>query len=316
MTTSWIANHGINQSCVQRFAAVPSMKFAKKAVWIFVFGLSVVKLFSCFVGLIVYTRYGNCDPVKSGKIQKLDQILPFFVMEVASKIPGLPGLFIAGIFSAALSSMSSSLNTIAGTIYEDFISPNFPKATEKRASDAMKFIVVLLGIVMIGLVFVVERMGQVFSLHFAITGLFAGTQLGMFTVGMMSRTANTKGIVYGAIGAILTVGTIIVGSQIYPKAPALPIRTDGCDASFNVTTLANLTQAYDDVPTIFKLSFMYYTILGAIVLCLIALPVSWYTGDCEPFDERYLTPMMRSKEWKEKTQSNKSENNFELNLTF
>lgn len=31
--------------------------------------------------------------------RKLDQIVPFFVLEVAAKVPGLSGLFIAGIFA-------------------------------------------------------------------------------------------------------------------------------------------------------------------------------------------------------------------------
>lgn len=36
------------------------------------------------------------------KIKKADQLLPFFVMEIADEIPGLPGIFLSGVFSAAL----------------------------------------------------------------------------------------------------------------------------------------------------------------------------------------------------------------------
>lgn len=310
MSTTWIAKNGISQCCVQRFMAVPNINFAKKAVWIFIFGLSAIKLVSCFGGLIIYTLYESCDPVASGKIEKLDQILPLFVMEVASKIPGLPGLFIAGIFSAALSSMSSSLNTIAGTIYEDFIRHSFPHATEKRASDVMKVLVVILGIIMLSLVFIVEKMGQVFRLNFVITGMFVGTQLGMFSIGMMSRTANTKGVICGAIAALSVVGTVIIGAQTLPKQPPLPVRTDGCDFAVNSTTfdIDNHENKLNEVPLIFQLSFMYYTILATIVLFLVALPVSWATGGCEPFDERLLTPLLRSKNWKN--------NDVELKETF
>jgi solute carrier family 5 (sodium-coupled monocarboxylate transporter), member 8/12 len=308
MTTTWIAKNGISQCCIQRFLSVPSIKIAKKSVWIFVIGLSVIKLISCFGGLIIYTKYQTCDPVKAGKIEKLDQILPLFVMDVASKIPGLPGLFIAGIFSAALSSMSSSLNTIAGTIYEDFIRFHFPNSSEKRASNVMKILVVCIGAIMLSLVFVVEKMGQVFRLNFVISGLFVGTQLGMFSIGMMSRKANTKGVICGAIGALLTVGIIVIGAQSMPKQPALPVRTDGCDISMNVTAVEvnNFQESLDEVPLVFQLSFMYYTILGTIVLFSIALPISWATGGCEPFDERLLTPLIRSKNWNKTEKSRKS----------
>ena len=35
-------------------------------------------------------------------ITRVDQLLAHYVMDIATSIPGLPGLFIAGVFSAAL----------------------------------------------------------------------------------------------------------------------------------------------------------------------------------------------------------------------
>lgn len=304
MTTAWIAKLGVSQCCIQRFMAVPNIEVAKKAVWVFAFGLGALKLGAILLGLIIYTKYAACDPVTSKQIKKPDQIVPFFVMQVASKIPGLPGLFIAGIFSAALSSISSILNTKAGIIYEDFLRHRFPDASEKRASDVMKMLVVILGIIMLSLVFVVEHLGSIFRLNYAINGLTIGAFFGIFSIGMMSRSANTKGVMAGAAGSLLVVGAIIIGAQSLPKPPPLPYRTDECDFSFNTTETTTAesekTVSVDDIPLIFRLSFMYYAILGTIILFLIALPVSWATGGCEPFDERLLTPLLRSKGWKEK----------------
>lgn len=297
LTTLWISNLGVSQTCIQRFLAVPDIKFARKSVWIFVFGLIFIKGASCLVGLIMYAKYEACDPIATKQIQKVDQILPFFVMEVAGKLPGLPGVFIAGIFSAALSSMSSGLNTLAGTIYEDFLRPFFPKSSEKRVSDVMKALVVVLGLLMLSLVFIVEQMGQVFRISIAVSGLTDGALLGLFTVGMLSRFVNTKGVIWGATGSMLIVGFIMVGAQSLPKTPSLPTRTDGCDASFNVTSPI-AEQTADDNPLIFKLSFMYYTLLGTVLLIVIAYVVSWFTGGCDSFDERLLAPFRRSKNWK------------------
>lgn len=47
--------------------------------------------------------------------------MPHYVVDIGRRIPGVAGLFIAGIFAAGLSSMSSTLNTLSGTIYEDFL---------------------------------------------------------------------------------------------------------------------------------------------------------------------------------------------------
>lgn len=50
----------------------------------------------------MYAKYADCDPFKTGAVKRNDQLLPYYVMDVAGSIPGLPGLFIAGVVSAAL----------------------------------------------------------------------------------------------------------------------------------------------------------------------------------------------------------------------
>jgi hypothetical protein len=35
-------------------------------------------------------------------VDATDQLLPLYVLEVAGTIPGIPGLFVAGVFSASL----------------------------------------------------------------------------------------------------------------------------------------------------------------------------------------------------------------------
>lgn len=73
------------------------------------------------MGLIIYSNLYDCDPFTAGLVKKLDQIVPYFVMRIGDKIPGLPGLFIAGLFSGGLSSMSGLLNVLSCIIYDDFL---------------------------------------------------------------------------------------------------------------------------------------------------------------------------------------------------
>lgn len=73
-----------------------------RAVWWYAFGIALLNTFSVLTGLIMYTKYADCDPFKTGEIKRNDQLLPYYVMDVAGSIPGLPGLFIAGVVSAAL----------------------------------------------------------------------------------------------------------------------------------------------------------------------------------------------------------------------
>lgn len=56
----------------------------------------------------------------------------------------------------------------------------------------MKWTVVVLGIIVTALVFVVEKMGPIFQIGISIDSVAAGAYLGIFTIGMTSRTTNTK----------------------------------------------------------------------------------------------------------------------------
>lgn len=46
--------------------------------------------------------------------------MPFYVVDTMGHIPGLAGLFVAGIFSASLSTISASLNSVAAVTMEDY----------------------------------------------------------------------------------------------------------------------------------------------------------------------------------------------------
>ena len=235
LTSMWISNVGVTPECIQRFISIPSLKDAKKVVWIFGVGHILIKLFSVYNGLLIFSKYEKCDPVYNGDVEKYDQLFPYYVMDVARKIPGLPGMFVVGALSAALSSMSSCLNSLSGTAYEDFIKPMFPKATEKQASTTMKLLVFSIGCVCLALVFVVENLGGVFSIGIAFSGITSGTLLGLFTMGMISNKFNAKGAIWGSIVSLSVVSFIALGAQVHIydgslRYPTLPFDIEECDA--------------------------------------------------------------------------------------
>lgn len=65
------------------------------------------------------------------------------------------------------STMSASLNTVAGTLYEDFVAPFYKKSPKSDASASliMKLIVLVVGVVCVLLVFVVERLGSIMQVR-------------------------------------------------------------------------------------------------------------------------------------------------------
>lgn len=104
-------------------------------------------------------------------------------MDSLGNYPGIPGLFVAGIFSAALSSLSTCLNAMAAIVLEDFYKPFIKNSlTEKQTSYLMKGVVFLVGFTSTALVFVVEKLGTVLQLQMSIAGVTAGPVFGVFTM--------------------------------------------------------------------------------------------------------------------------------------
>jgi len=47
--------------------------------------------------------------------------MPIYVVDSLKNMPGLAGLFVAGIFSGSLSTVSSAVNSLAAVTLEDYV---------------------------------------------------------------------------------------------------------------------------------------------------------------------------------------------------
>ena len=92
----------VHQSGVQKFLSLPTYNDFVWSVAYVVVSLCCVQTFGGFIGLQTYAKYKDCDPLSSKQIQKHEQLLPFFVTQIASNIPGVCGLLVAAICSASL----------------------------------------------------------------------------------------------------------------------------------------------------------------------------------------------------------------------
>ncbi|CAF3687228.1 unnamed protein product [Rotaria sp. Silwood1] len=114
-----LATYGFNQAQVQRYMCIRSTRSAKQALFMNAVGSALIVFLSTLIGVIIYAYYADCDPYTTKKLQEIDQILPYFVMEVLGDKKGLPGVFLACIFSGSLSTISSGLNSLAAVLVED-----------------------------------------------------------------------------------------------------------------------------------------------------------------------------------------------------
>ncbi|XP_055690264.1 sodium-coupled monocarboxylate transporter 1-like [Lutzomyia longipalpis] len=316
MTVVAVYQIGINQTSIQRFLALSDMRKIRFAIWGLTIAFSLILFLSQTIGTVIYATYEACDPFRSGQVQKIDQILPHYIEHTASIFPGFTGIFIAGIFSASLSSTSSFLNTLSGSIYDDFLAQRFfHTATESRASNIVKLIVVLLGILQMFLLLLIEKLGTIFNMTVQMMNLATAALLGLFTLGMLSRRVNNKGALCGSTVSILVVVMLIVGGQYKKPDPMLPLRTDGCDLGASNATnslllmdgLTTITmmpplpsslyeEAAEDIPWIFRIHFLYHALIGFILNLLVGYTVSLLTGGNRiPVNEKLLAKFLRKK---------------------
>ncbi|KAG7214205.1 hypothetical protein KM043_001548 [Ampulex compressa] len=305
---NWLATCSVNQAMVQRCLSMPNLGRSNATITIMAFGIISIVSLSCYTGIVIFAAFHECDPISTKQIGKSDQLLPFFVMEMARAIPGLAGLFVSGVFSAALSTMSTGLNSMSGVIYEDMIKPCLRRGiSDVAASRIMKLTVVLIGVVCVALVFLVEKLGGLIQAGKSLSGITAGPLLGIFSLGMFFPCANSAGALVGGLLSLNLVAWISFGTQAAVADgrivfPVKPVSLEGCSDELKAYA-ANLTAEADPragggpPPPFFlyRLSYLWYTWLGFLTAILVGLLVSWLTGSNghAPADERLYTPFVR-----------------------
>lgn len=207
--------------------------------------LTFIGVTLCLAGLSMYGYYSDCDPLSAGYISSNDMLMPYFVMQTMGHIPGLPGLFIAGIFSATLSTVSGMLNSLAAIILEDHIKPVYvlmgSKFPERYGSLVGKILAILIGILCVLTAYLAKYFGSLIQAGLSILGAIGGPTLGLFTLGMFFESAEEKGAVIGTLTGLVFNCWCALG-QPRPSRVPLPVSTSGCNTTLITTTLSSSRQ--------------------------------------------------------------------------
>lgn len=163
------------------------------------------------------------------------KLLPLFVVDSLEDIPGVTGLFIAGLLSGSLSTVSSAINSLAAVTWEDYIQPLL-KATPKPLTVSLmnKFLACLFGLACIGLAFVAENFTGVLQASLTIFGVVGGPLLGLFTLGMAFPFTSQRAVVPSFIIALALGLWIGFGG---PKPPVARLPGDTSCPAGNVTEI-------------------------------------------------------------------------------
>ncbi|AQQ09107.1 Na(+)/glucose symporter [Sedimentisphaera cyanobacteriorum] len=187
-----------DMAVVQRYMSVSSMKFAKKSIWTNSITIIPASILFFGVGTALFVFYKD-NPAQIDPTFKNDAIFPLFI---ARELPvGIAGLVVAGVFAAAQSTVSTSMNSTATAFVTDFIRPFSLLKGEKaflRLGRIMTFTFGLLGVVL-ALLFATSDIKSLWDMFMTILGLMGGVMCGLFCLGIFTTRANGGGAVIGAI---------------------------------------------------------------------------------------------------------------------
>jgi len=193
-----MASHGVDHLTVQRLLAAPDLKGAQKAV--IGSGVLVFVQFALFlfVGAGLYAFYAGRT------FTTPDEVFPLFIIE--SMPSGLSGLLVAGILAAAMSTVSSSLNSLAASATHDIYAPLAGKQDDEvHLLKAGRMLTLIWAAILIGgaILFRFAQQGTpIVVIALQIASFTFGPLLGGFLLGTLFRRPDQRDAITGISVAV------------------------------------------------------------------------------------------------------------------
>ena len=202
-----VAVYGTDHLFAQRLLCCRNEREAQKAVlWSTIGELVPVLMLTVGAGLYAFYQFNELPPDLAVLVaERNDRIFPAFII---TEIPtGLKGLLIAGILSAAISSLDSilaALSQISLTMfYRPFVRPD---ADEVHLLKVSRIFVIFWGVVLAVMAwqFSASKLDLV-TLAFSMTTYTWGPMLGLFMLSVLARRWRVAGIGRSVIASIVVV---------------------------------------------------------------------------------------------------------------
>ncbi len=193
----YLQKYTADQTVVQRYLAARSDDSALHGIQLgAVLCLPVWAAFM-LIGSLLWAFYHLSGQGLPPLVTRPDQVFPYYM--VTQMPAGVAGLFLAGLFGAAMSMLASDLNCLGLILVEDFYSHFFPRHTDAQRLRFGKLAVVVCGGLAISVALrLVSTRGSALALYYAAAAIVAGGLAGLFLLAFLSpragRTAALAGI--------------------------------------------------------------------------------------------------------------------------
>ena len=206
--------YGTDQTQSQRLLSASGMPTIKKlllANGLFRFPLTLTY---CIMGLVLGTLLmqdvGFQDLLNStyeaniGSLEgkKADLMVPVFILQYLPN--GVIGILIVAIMSAAMSSLSSTVNSLSAVTMEDFVKRFKPNMTDKSYVLNSRFLSLFWGLVCLFFAFFAGNIeGTVIEVINKISSVFYGPILAAFILAILTKKTHALGANIGIVVGVL-----------------------------------------------------------------------------------------------------------------
>src|SRR5687767_13751359 len=234
-----LGNFGIDQSYVQRYISTPTLRQARRSVWITAALYVPTAALFFFIGTSLWALHRarpDLFPANLDAAAKPDDVFPAFI---AGQLPlGMAGLVVASIFAASMDSSLSSMATLTlCDVYKRYVRP---RAGERESLAVLRGSTLGWGVLATGAALLMTRAKNVLDVWWELAGVFSGGMLGLFLLGLIARRARNA----AAVTAVTIGVLVILWMTLSPKAASWPAPLDGLRSPFHnlmVSVVGTLT---------------------------------------------------------------------------
>ena len=208
-----VASHGTDQIIVQRILACKNQKAAQKAMIASGFAVLVQFFIFLMIGILLYTYYEGVKPEQLG-VTQADAVFPKFIIEEMPSI--IKGFILAALFAAAMSTLSSSVSSLASASVLDIYIPFAGKGKSDAELLKISGLVTLgWGVVLILTAFAFIRLqGTVVETALGIASYTYGGLLGTLILGLKFKQTSQTDAIVAFVTSLVVMAIVIATVQI------------------------------------------------------------------------------------------------------
>ena len=203
-----------DQTVVQRYLTTPNQKSAAQSIWTNALLTIPASIIFFGAGTALWAYYRS-HPEMLNPTGRIDDIFPWFISQ---QLPaGVAGLVIAGLFAAAMSSLDSSMNSMATAATTDFYRRFRPNVSDRSCLGLARWLTVILGVVGTGFACYMAYLNStsMWDQYSKVIGLFGGGLAGLFAAGIFSRRTTGPGIIVGFVGSAVLLYLVKSQTQVH-----------------------------------------------------------------------------------------------------